>query len=227
LSPAPRAGARARGRLERRLLAEGLDVAGVDEVGRGCLAGPVYAACAVLDFARVARLKPALRGLLRDSKQLTRDQRAAMVPVIHDVAVEWQIASAGVDEIERHGILAATFAAMRRALGLLGARFDILLIDGKLPLAHYPGRQQPVVRGDDLCYTIAAASILAKEARDAFMRDQAGRFPAYGFEAHVGYGTARHLAMIERHGICRLHRRNFEPVRVHAPDAALGTPEFK
>jgi ribonuclease HII len=224
--PGRRAAARVRGRLERQLAADGLTVAGIDEVGRGCLAGPVYAACVLLDYERVRKLKASVRLFLRDSKQLTREQRAGMVPVIHGVAREWQVASAGVDEIERHGILQATFQAMRRAIGLMGQGFDLLLIDGKLPLSSYAGRQQAIVKGDDLCYSIAAASILAKEARDEFMREQATRFPGYGFDRHVGYGTAHHLAMIERHGICRLHRRNFEPVRVHAPDAALGVPRF-
>jgi ribonuclease HII len=216
-----RAAARARGRLERQLLESGVRVAGVDEVGRGCLAGPVYAACAILDLGRVRKLKTPIRHLLRDSKQLSREQRAAMVPVIHGVAREWHVASAGVEEIETVGIVQATFLAMHRAIAQLGERFDLLLIDGRLPLKNYAGRQQAVVKGDDLCFSIAAASILAKEARDAFMREQAQTFPVYGFDAHVGYGTAHHVAMIQRHGTCRLHRRNFAPVKMRL-DEALG-----
>ena len=217
--PTPLALARARGRLERQLLGEGLLVAGVDEVGRGCLAGPVYAAMAVLDFAKVKRLKKAERALLRDSKQLSRQQRAAMVPVIHDVALDWQVASASVEEIDGLGILQANVLAMRRCLALAGSPFDLLLVDGKLPVAGYAGRQQTVVKGDSLCYSIAAASILAKESRDAYMREQAELFPGYGFEQHVGYGTAQHLAMIDRLGVCRLHRRSFEPIRVYVDDS--------
>jgi ribonuclease HII len=216
--------ARARGRLERLLLAEGLAVAGVDEVGRGCIAGPVYAACAALDFVRLKRLRSPVRALLRDSKQLSGAQRARMVPVIQELCRDWQVASAGVEEIATAGIVGATFAAMRRALALCGAPFDVLLVDGKLPIKGYAARQETVVKGDDLCYSIAAASILAKESRDAFMREQAMVFPEYGFEAHVGYGTKQHLAMIKRHGICRLHRRTFEPIRpyVTVMDETLG-----
>ena len=212
-APSPRALARARGRLERQLLADGLLVAGVDEVGRGCLAGPVYAASAILDFAKVKRLKKAQRDLLRDSKQLSHAQRAAMVPVIRDVCLDWQVASASVEEIDEIGILQACFLAMRRCLGVCGVPFDLLLVDGKLPVAGYAGRQQTVVKGDSLCFSIAAASILAKETRDEHMREQAGVFPGYGFEQHVGYGTAQHLAKIAKHGVCRLHRRSFEPIR--------------
>jgi len=119
-------------------------------------------------------------------------------------------------EIDDLGIVAATFLAMRRAIAACNRPIDMLLIDGKWPIPHYGGQQQAVIKGDFLCYSIAAASILAKEVRDSFMQEQAGLFPAYGFESHVGYGTKRHLAMIERNGICPLHRISFVPIKSYA-----------
>ena len=203
-----------RGVWERQLVAQGLLPVGVDEVGRGCLAGPVYAAAAVLDFARLWRLDSKTRGLLRDSKRLSAKQRATILPLIREICQAQAIARAEVEEIDHLGIVPATFLAMRRALaGIPAGLHQILLIDGKAPLADYVGRQQAIVGGDDLCHSIACASILAKEARDAFMREQDQVFPGYGFADHVGYGTAKHLAMMGRHGVCSLHRRHFAPVR--------------
>lgn len=217
---------RTRGRLERQLIAEGFRVAGVDEVGRGCLAGPVFAGCAVLDFQRVRRLKTSMKSLLRDSKKLSSPQRAKMVPVITELAISTGVASSSVEEIERLGIVQATFLAMRRALANSQDLFDVLLVDGKLKVAGWQGEQRTIVKGDDLCFSIAAASILAKEARDSYMRKQADEFPEYGFDVHVGYGTRRHLAMIEQHGICRLHRRNFEPIRPFAKSYSPTQPDL-
>jgi ribonuclease HII len=205
-----------RGAIEEEFTAQGLTIAGVDEVGRGCLAGPVYAACTILDYGKLLRLPPETLKLIRDSKTLSSDQRQRIVPVIQEVALEWSIGKATVGEIERYGILRATFLAMRRALKSCRHDVCVLLIDGKLPLAGYKGRQQAIVKGDNLCYAIAAASILAKEARDAFMQKQAEAFPAYGFEHHVGYATRHHLAMLKEHGITPLHRRNFAPVTEYA-----------
>lgn len=221
-----RLGIRKRGQIEKAHREAGRVMAGVDEVGRGCLAGPVAAGCAVLDFDGVAKLKARDRHLLRDSKLLSKAQRQHMVPIIKDIAIDWQVAWASVGEIERVGILQACFLAMRRALTACRVPFDLLLIDGKLPLAGHDGPQEAVVKGDNLCFSIAAAAILAKEARDDFMRAQAKVFPQYGFDEHVGYSTAHHLAMVRAHGICSLHRRNFEPIRTianptaPAPDSA-------
>jgi len=194
--------------------------AGVDEVGRGCLAGPVYAAIVVMPYAKVRRLRSDKKCLIRDSKTLSSAQRAKIVPVIQDLADEWHIASASVAEIERLGIMKANFLAMRRAINRCDTLIDTLLVDGKLAVPAYNGHQMTVVKGDALCFSIAAASILAKEARDQYMTNQASRFPRYGFEHHVGYGTRRHLDMIEKHGICELHRRNFAPIK----DIALAHP---
>ncbi len=206
-------GFRSRGKIEKEYLVQGLKLAGVDEVGRGCLAGPVHAAFAILDYDRVFKLKPKIRQLIRDSKLLSREQRAAIVPTIQEVALDWQVAHATVEEIEELNIVNASFLAMRRALA--GSKFpvDVLLIDGKMKLKGYDGAQRAIIGGDNLCFAIAAAAILAKETRDAHMRSMADIYPHYGFEAHVGYSTERHLANIARHGICPLHRKTFLPIR--------------
>jgi ribonuclease HII len=204
---------RSRGRVERDFAAQGVRVAGVDEVGKGCLAGPVFAAAAVLDHARLVKLSAKVRRQIRDSKLLTGAQRAAIIPVIREIAVDTRIASASVREIETLGIAPATHLAACRALKALAAPFDLLLVDGKWPIKGHAGPQQPIIKGDNLCHVIAAAAILAKEARDQFMREQAALHPQYGFELHVGYATQLHMDMIERHGISPLHRRNFAPIR--------------
>lgn len=218
-------GSRLRGRMEKELLAQGVRCAGVDEVGRGCLAGPVTAACVVLDVAKVAKLPYAERLLLKDSKQLTTVQRKYMLPRIREVSVACEIGFASVEEIERIGILQATFLAMRRAMNVCRESFDLLLVDGKLKVAGWDGEQRPLVKGDNLCWSIAAASILAKEARDDYMREQAKAYPGYGFDEHVGYGTKQHLARIKKQGICPLHRRNFDPIRPYDPSFVSATYE--
>lgn len=204
---------RKRGRIERALRDEGKVCAGVDEVGRGCLAGPVAAGFAVLDLARVEKLKAADRRLLRDSKLLSPAQRQYMLPVIAKVAVDTQVGWASMREIEDIGILPACFLAMRRAIAACDAPFDVLLVDGKLKLRGYDREQQAIVKGDALCFSIAAASIVAKEARDTYMHEQARTYPVYGFDDHVGYGTRQHLDRLREHGPCSLHRHNFDPVR--------------
>jgi ribonuclease HII len=202
-----------KGSIESALSKQQKTFAGIDEVGRGCLAGPVYAAIVVLAYERVRKLKKDERDLIRDSKTLTPLQRARIVPVIQAIADEWYISSASVAEIESLGILKANFLAMRRALNQCHTDIDTLLVDGNLQVPGYNGHQMTVVKGDSLCFSIAAASILAKEARDRYMAKQATQYPHYGFENHVGYGTRQHLEMISKHGPCELHRRNFAPFR--------------
>ena len=187
-------------------------IAGIDEVGRGCLAGPVFAAGVVLDQTRLACLPAAERGLIRDSKQLTARQRTQVLPVIVQIARGYALGAAMVAEIERLGIQAATFLAMRRALCLLPAP-DLLLVDGRFVVPGIDLAQQAVIGGDSLHAEIAAASIVAKVARDRWMTAQAERYPQYCFERHVGYGTRLHLQKIRAHGICPLHRRNFAPIK--------------
>lgn len=211
---------------DRILIRAGKIVAGVDEVGKGCLAGPVYAGIAILDFAALSRLPPAQQELVRDSKTLSPRQRQQIINLMvsEGVASAYAVDSATVAEIERLGIQGATELAMLRAVKNLEERavdFDVLLIDGKLLLKGYPGLQEAIINGDALCATIAAASIFAKEARDQYMREQAEQYQGYGFERHVGYGTALHLASIASLGICPLHRRNFRPISQHVAAGKL------
>lgn len=189
-------------------------VVGVDEVGRGCVAGPVIAGAAVLDLGAIRRLPPAELCLIRDSKTLSTRQRRKIIPQLAQLTLGLATACASVEEIESLGIAPATFLAMRRALADCAARtaFDVVLIDGKQPISGYAGLQECLVKGESQSFAIAAASIIAKEARDDLMRAEADRYPEYGFDAHVGYATAAHLDSIRTHGPCPLHRRNFAPI---------------
>lgn len=204
-----------KGRLEHQLYEQKLTFAGVDEVGRGCLAGPVHAGCVILDWLRLRGLSASDLALIRDSKQLSAKQRAAIVPVIKSVCKTYAVASASVAEIDQLGILPACFLAMRRAIVDCG-QVDIVLVDGKLKIPGYQGDQQAIIKGDALTFSIAAASILAKTARDELMHRMADIYPGYGFDAHVGYGTKAHIDSIGTLGICDLHRTSFAPIRRHS-----------
>lgn len=180
--------------------------AGVDEVGRGCLFGPVFAAAVVLPQASIA---PLLQLGLTDSKALSARRRAALVPAIREWSRAWALGQATAAEIDRLGIRAATERAMLRALQKLPTPPDLLLVDGVLPLRGWEGTQSTLVRGDRLCAAIAAASVIAKESRDQLVRELAVRYPGYGLERHAGYGTARHRAALLELGPTPLHRRSF------------------
>lgn len=182
----------------------GIWIAGADEVGRGALAGPVYAAAVILPPGR----KP--RGL-DDSKKLSRAAREELVPRIQARAVAWAIASASLEEIERLNILHASLLAMRRAVGLLAPAPVLLRVDG----VHKPAvacAVEAIVGGDRKVPAIMAASVLAKVARDAEMRRLELEHPGYGFAEHKGYGTPQHLEALRARGPCAIHRRGFEPV---------------
>ena len=182
----------------------------------------MYAACVVLEHEQLACLPEAQRSLIRDSKQLTARQRERALPLIMRLARHYAIGAASVLAIERHGIQAATFLAMRRALCLL-PRPDLLRVDGRQVVPAVEMAQQAVIGGDRLHVEIAAASIVAKVARDRWMTRQAICYPQYGFERHVGYGTRLHLQKISEHGICPLHRRNFAPIKhLVAPATCTG-----
>ena len=182
-------------------------IAGVDEVGRGCWFGPVFAGVVILsDPAREAL---AAAGLT-DSKALSAKRRAQPVPLILQQAEAWALGQASALEIDRFGIRSATERAMLRALQRLGSPApDHVLVDGNLPLRLWAGSQETVVRGDSEHLEIAAASVLAKQARDALLVRLAQRFPGYGFERHAGYGTAQHRAAVLELGPTVLHRRSF------------------
>lgn len=184
--------------------AQGL-VAGVDEAGRGPLAGPVMAAAVILDDQHP------IAGLA-DSKQLTALKRDQLFDEIRAKALCFAVAQATVEEIDQLNILQATLLAMRRAV--LGLRLPpkLVLVDGnRLPVL--PMRCEAIVKGDALVAAISAASILAKVTRDRWCDEVETRYPAYGFAQHKGYGTAQHLAALQTHGACPLHRKSFAPVR--------------
>ena len=184
----------------------GSSIAGVDEVGRGCLFGPVFAAAVVLDGDAADGLQAAG---LTDSKKLTPRRRAALVPRIEECSLAWALGQASAREIDGVGIRGATELAMLRALQRLPARPELVLVDGNLPLRLWTGPQLTVVRGDSRSAAIAAASVIAKEARDALIRRLAARWPGYGLEKHVGYGTAQHREALLASGPTALHRRSF------------------
>lgn len=179
-------------------------VAGVDEAGRGPLAGPVVAAAVILN----PRTAP--KGL-NDSKQLTAARRAELEPLIKAKAVCWGIGVASVEEIDRINILWATMLAMTRAMEALSADCAHVLVDGNR-CPQWRWASTAVVEGDAKCLSIAAASILAKEERDRMMIAAAQEHPHYGWERNKGYGSARHLAALREHGATPLHRRSFGPV---------------
>jgi ribonuclease HII len=184
-------------------------IAGVDEAGRGPLAGPVYAAAVVLDPARP------IRGL-KDSKQLAPERRAELAQRIRARALAWHVAWADVEEIDALNILGATLLAMRRAVRGLALRPEVIMVDGNRmpPLADCCDRVETVVQGDALVKAISAASILAKVARDELMASLELAYPGYAMHSHKGYGTVDHLAALARLGPSPVHRLSFEPVRL-------------
>ena len=184
----------------------GRDVAGVDEVGRGCLFGPVFAAAVVLESAAAQEL---LKAGLTDSKKLSAKRRAALVPVIQSLCVASGLGQASAREIDACGIRVATERAMLRALQRLPQRPGLVLVDGNLPLRLWQGQQRTVIAGDSRSAAIAAASVLAKEARDALIRRLSARFPGYGLERHAGYGTSQHRQGLMASGPTPLHRHTF------------------
>jgi ribonuclease HII len=180
-------------------------IAGVDEAGRGPIAGPVVAACVVLPPRHT------LAGIA-DSKQLTPAQREALYHAITQHALAWAIGLASPREIERYNILQASLLAMRRAVLALPLPPQRVLVDGKHAIPSLPLPQQAIVDGDALEESIAAASILAKVARDRIMRELDRLYPQYGFAQHKGYPTALHLERLRMYGACPAHRRTYAPV---------------
>ena len=180
-------------------------ICGVDEAGRGPLAGPVYAAAVILDpAAHIAGLA--------DSKALSPSRRQELAEQIRSRALAWAIASASVAEIDAINILQASLLAMRRAVEQLNVAPGEVLVDGKqCPAVSYPVRA--IVKGDSTVPAISAASILAKTARDAEMLRLHQLYPRYGLDRHKGYPTAAHLAALALHGVSEIHRRSYAPIR--------------
>ena len=180
-------------------------ICGVDEAGRGPLAGPVYAAAVVLDAARP------IAGLA-DSKVLSEKRRTALAESIRTRSLAWAVAFATVEEIDRLNILRASLLAMRRAVEQLSLTPTEVLVDG-LHCPEIDLRVRAIIGGDATVTAISAASILAKTGRDAEMLRLHDRFPQYGFDRHKGYPTPAHLDALRRHGVCEIHRKTFAPVR--------------
>jgi len=199
-------------------------VAGIDEAGRGPLAGPVVAAAAVID--RTAAKRRLLK-LIDDSKKLALENREeAYEAMVASGLVQFAVAEASVEEIDRVNILQATFLAMRRALEALGARPDIVLIDGNQVPPSLSCRAETIVDGDAHSYSIAAASIFAKVTRDRYMAKLAEAFPGYGWERNRGYGSREHLDALDRLGLTPHHRTSFAPVRIRR-DGIASAPQHE
>jgi len=180
-------------------------ICGVDEAGRGPLAGPVFAAAVILDATRP------IRGL-KDSKLLVPQRREVLAGRIRERAIAFAVAQASVEEIDRLNILRAALLAMRRAVEALGVAPDEAWIDGN-HCPELPCRAKAIIEGDRRHKVISAASILAKTARDAEMQRLHALYPLYCFDQHKGYSTPEHLELLARHGPCAIHRRSFEPVQ--------------
>ncbi len=190
-------------------------ICGVDEAGRGPLAGPVSAAAVILDPSR-----PIVG--LADSKKLSEKKRDLLAPLIRDRALAWAVAYAEVEEIDSLNILQATLLAMRRAVLALHIQPQQVLVDGLYcPQTGIPS--EAIVKGDSKVAAISAASILAKTARDELMLKLHAQYPQYGFDGHKGYPTVAHVAALREHGVSAEHRRSFKPVR----DALLYTQTNK
>ncbi len=189
--------------FDSEIRAEGFaTLAGVDEAGRGPLAGPVTAAAVILPAGVT------IPGL-NDSKKLTEKKRDGLFDVIKEIALAYSIASATVEEIEELNILGATFLAMRRAVEGLSITPDMVLIDGNQTPRGLTLPSRTVVKGDSRSASIAAASILAKVTRDRYMLEQDKLYPVYGFAGHKGYGTKAHYEALEAHGLSPIHRPSF------------------
>ena len=181
-------------------------IAGVDEVGKGCLFGPVYAAAVILSKENETKL---LSQGLKDSKKLSHRQRNILVPLIKTNSIAWTIGQASAREIDAVGIRNATEKAMLRALEKFSSPPDLILVDGILPIRFWPGKQKTQVRGESHFASIAAASVLAKEARDELIKRLARKYNCYGLEKNKGYGTEIHRTNLIKEGATKLHRKSF------------------
>lgn len=177
---------------------------GIDEVGRGCWAGPVVAGAVILGNPIAG---------LRDSKRLSKKQREQLAAEVEVQALAVGLGWVSPQEIDELGLTRAVELAMRRALEQIEAFYDEVIIDGHFNFLSDDPRARAVIKADDSVPSVSAASIIAKVARDKYMAGLAGQYPDYGFESHVGYGTALHHERLKLHGVCELHRRSFKPIQ--------------
>lgn len=200
-------------KLERKMFSSGYHlIVGLDEAGRGTLAGPVVAACvgcsAKFDFA-----DPKFKNL-RDSKKIVSKKREELYNnIINDNFLQVTVGVCDHSIIDKINILRATLLAMRRAVVRLSQKPDCLLIDGKNIIPNFNIKQRAIIKGDNKVFLIAAASVVAKVTRDRMMKKLHRQYPEYNFSQHKGYGTKEHIDLIQRHGPCLIHRRTFSPVR--------------
>ncbi len=196
---------------ERQLFRKGYGfIAGIDEAGRGPLAGPVVVGIVVFEEKN---LKKWLKFNIRDSKKLSERQRKEALKMIKKEAIEVNFSRVSERVIDKINIRQATLLAMRRAFLRLKTPIDFILIDGKDTLKNLPVNQKAIIGGDEKTMIVAAASIVAKESRDNIMRRYAKKYLKYGFESHKGYGTKMHFEMIKKYGSCKIHRKSFHPIK--------------
>ena len=181
-------------------------IAGVDEVGKGCLFGPIFAGAVILSKSHEVKL---LNEGLKDSKKLNFRQRNQLVPLIKENSIAWSLGQASAREIDNIGIRMATEKAMLRALEKFTSTPDLILVDGILPIRLWPGKQRTQVRGESHFPSIAAASVLAKEARDELIKRLASIYSFYDLEKNKGYGTENHRKNLIKTGATKLHRKSF------------------
>ena len=187
-------------------------VAGIDEAGRGPLAGPVVAACVVVspDF----KIDSEELKIIKDSKKLTAKKREELFDIIQDKFIEVGVGICDNQTVDKINILQATFLAMKKSVGALKKKPDFLLIDGSFQIPNTSYNQLSVIKGDSLVFSIAAASIIAKVTRDRIMRAMHEKYPQYEFSKHKGYGTSLHMERLKQYGPCPIHRQSFRPVRL-------------
>ncbi|MFH1744786.1 MAG: ribonuclease HII [bacterium] len=196
---------------EKEIFSQGYKIVGsLDEAGRGPLAGPVVAACVVVvqDFCISDDLK-----MVRDSKKLSAKKREELYDLIFASFPEVGIGICDHETIDRINILQASFLAMKKAISSLKAKPDHLLVDGKFSIPNVSTAQTAIIRGDEIVFSISAASIIAKVVRDRIMRECHEKYPQYEFDKHKGYGTKIHLDNLKKYGPCEIHRKSFAPIK--------------
>ncbi len=200
---------------EQNLFNEGYKlVAGIDEAGRGPLAGPVVAACVIFKPGFKAEdLEFSELRLVKDSKKLNEKKREALFKAIKEEAQEIGVGICDHKTIDRINILQATFLAMKKAIGALKEKPEFIMADGKFLIPNCSYKQKAIIGGDKLIFSIAAASIIAKVTRDRIMREMHEKYPNYGFDRHKGYGTRLHIERLKKHGPCPIHRMSFKPCK--------------
>lgn len=196
---------------EEKLFRRGYkQIAGIDEVGRGPLAGPVVAAAVV--FSHTAKTADLVKMGVRDSKLLTSKKRDYLYEKIIENCSDWSVSVITEDIIDEINILQATLLAMRKAVESLKVRPDFLLIDGNFTIDDYPVSQLAVPKADQHIFSVSAASVVAKVTRDRILVDMDEKYPEYGFAKHKGYGTREHMEALKKHGPCIIHRKSFAPI---------------